>query len=51
MIRAREVGAAMAFEKDYVVFGDERQQVKQYGNAVTPPVMEWIIKKCVESLS
>ena len=41
----------MAFNKDYVVCGDTKQQTKQLGNAVTPPVMEWIIEQCVESLS
>lgn len=35
---------------EYLVFGDERQKVKQYGNAVTPPVMEWLIERGVESL-
>jgi DNA (cytosine-5)-methyltransferase 1 len=50
MIRSKEVGAAMAFENNYIVLGDERQKVKQYGNAVTPPVMKYIIKQCVESL-
>lgn len=50
MIKADEVGRAMAFERDYVVHGNERQQVRQYGNAVTPPVMQWIISRCVETL-
>lgn len=30
---------------------NSKDQVKQCGNAVTPPVMEWIVSRCVESLS
>lgn len=51
MIRSKEVGAAMAFEKSYIVYGDERQRVKQFGNAVTPPVMKFLIERCIESLN
>ena len=51
MIKAREVGRAMAFDPNYIVYGDERQQVRQFGNAVTPPAMEWLIERCVESLN
>jgi DNA (cytosine-5)-methyltransferase 1 len=40
----------MAFESDYVVLGNSREQVKQCGNAVTPPAMEMLIERCVESL-
>lgn len=51
MIRAKEVGKAMAFDDGYIVYGDEREQVLQFGNAVTPPVMEWLAQQCVNSLS
>jgi DNA (cytosine-5)-methyltransferase 1 len=51
MIRAKEVGRAMAFHPDYIVYGDERQQVRQFGNAVTPPAMEWLMQRCIESLN
>lgn len=50
MIRSDEVGSAMAFDETYIVLGDERQKVRQYGNAVTPPVMEWLAERCVDSL-
>lgn len=50
MLKPKEIQAAMAFQPDYVVLGNARQKVKQLGNAVTPPVMEWIIKQCVKSL-
>ena len=50
MLKPHEVQAAMAFGKDYIVLGNSRDQVKQLGNAVTPPAMEWLVQKCVESL-
>jgi DNA (cytosine-5)-methyltransferase 1 len=40
----------MAFPGDYTVLGTQREKVKQLGNAVTPPVMEMLIKRGVESL-
>lgn len=50
MLAPHEIGAAMAFPGDYVVLGTNRDKVKQYGNAVTPPVMEMILRRCVETL-
>jgi DNA (cytosine-5)-methyltransferase 1 len=50
MLAPHEIGAAMAFPGRYVVLGTNRDRVKQYGNAVTPPVMEMILSRCVESL-
>lgn len=50
MIRAREVKLGMAFDKDYVILGSQKDQVKQCGNAVTPPAMEWLVEQCVKSL-
>ncbi|RQO78088.1 multidrug DMT transporter [Pedobacter sp. KBW01] len=47
-LRAHEVKIGMAFDKDYIILGDSRQQVKQCGNAVTPPVMEWIQSRVIE---
>ncbi len=49
MLKPHEIQSAMAFEKDYVVLGNSRQKVKQLGNAVTPPVMEWLVQRCIES--
>ncbi len=51
MLKSHEIGAAMAFPGDYVVMGNERQKVRQYGNAVTPPVMYELVRRCVESLA
>jgi DNA (cytosine-5)-methyltransferase 1 len=50
MLQPHEIGAAMAFPSTYVVLGNKRDQVKQYGNAVTPPAMEELIRRCVASL-
>jgi DNA (cytosine-5)-methyltransferase 1 len=33
---------------DYVVLGNKREQMKQYGNAVTPPVMQEIVQRLAE---
>lgn len=51
MLKSHEIGRIMSFLDTYVVLGTERERVKQYGNAVTPPVMEMILKRCVASLS
>lgn len=51
MIKAAEVKLAMAFDQDYIVLGSSKDQVKQLGNAVTPPAMEWLVAQCIESLN
>jgi DNA (cytosine-5)-methyltransferase 1 len=50
MLQPKEVGRAMAFEEDYQVFGNSKEKVRQYGQAVTPPVMEWLVSRCIEVL-
>jgi DNA (cytosine-5)-methyltransferase 1 len=40
MLQPAEIGRGMAFPDTYVVTGNKSEQVKQYGNAVTPPEME-----------
>lgn len=50
MIKPPEVKRAMAFDDSYKILGTGKDQVKQCGNAVTPPVMEWLIERVVESL-
>lgn len=49
MLRPHEVQLAMAFDKDYVICGNSKEQVKQLGNAVTPPAMEDLIDRVVQS--
>ena len=46
-----EVQAAMAFEDDYIVCGTEKDKVKQLGNAVTPPAMEWLLERGLETFN
>lgn len=50
MLEPHEIQAAMAFPKEYVVTGNRREKVKQLGNAVTPPVMQMLVKRCLASL-
>lgn len=50
MLLPHEIQLGMAFDHDYIVLGDSRQKVKQLGNAVTPPVMRFLVRRCVESL-
>lgn len=49
MLQPHEIGRAMAFDADYVVLGNSREKVKQYGNAVTPPVMEMLVSRLMET--
>jgi DNA (cytosine-5)-methyltransferase 1 len=51
MLKPDEIKLAMAFDKDYKVLGSGKDKVKQLGNAVTPPAMEWLIKRVIESLN
>lgn len=50
MLRPHEIRNAMAFPADYIVLGNGREQVRQYGNAVTPPVMQMLVERVVKSL-
>ena len=49
MLKPHEIQKAMAFENDYVVCGNSRDKVKQLGNAVTPPAMEWLLERGIET--
>ena len=40
----------MAFHAAYRVTGTRREQVRQLGNAVTPPVMQWITGRILQAL-
>jgi DNA (cytosine-5)-methyltransferase 1 len=50
MLQPHEIQAAMAFPPEYVVLGNNREQVRQLGQAVTPPVMKMLVERCVETL-
>ena len=49
ILEPRECGAAMGFADDYIVLGTKREQTKQYGNAVTPPAMAWLMERVMET--
>jgi len=51
MLEPHEIGAGMAFRADYVVLGNRRERVRQYGNAVTPPVAEVLVSALVECIT
>jgi DNA (cytosine-5)-methyltransferase 1 len=50
MLEPHEVKAAMAFAADYQLIGNKRDQVRQLGNGVTPPVMGMIVGRLVDAL-
>lgn len=51
MLEPYEVAAAMAFPKGYIPRKlSKRDQVKLAGNAVTPPVMTWLIDRVCDAL-
>lgn len=50
MLTPAEIGLGMAFPDDYVVTGNKREKVRQYGQGVTPPVARWILSRIVDSL-
>lgn len=51
MFNRHEVKRSMAFDNDYIILGTVKDQVKQCGNAVTPPAMEWLVERAIESLN
>jgi DNA (cytosine-5)-methyltransferase 1 len=51
MLKPPEIGRAMAFGDGYIVLGTQREKVRQYGNAVTPPVAEVLIRALAEAIT
>ena len=51
MLSPAEIGRGMAFSGDYIVTGSKREQVRQYGNAVTPPVAELLGSALIEAIT
>lgn len=51
MLQPHEIQAAMAFPSDYKVLGTKREQVRQLGNAVTPPAMGMLMQRIVETFN
>ena len=51
MLEPYEVAAAMAFPTNYIPrTATKKDQVRLAGNAVTPPVMQWIVGRVVQAL-
>ncbi|MFF4403669.1 DNA cytosine methyltransferase [Streptomyces sp. NPDC001404] len=51
MLEPHEIGRAMSFADAYVVLGNKRERVRQYGNAVTPNCAEVIVCALVEAIT
>lgn len=51
MLEPQEISAGMAFPKSYIMTGNKREQVKQAGNAVTPPAARDLIMVAAHSLA
>ncbi|WP_324192633.1 DNA cytosine methyltransferase [Nocardia transvalensis] len=50
MLEPYEIKQAMAFDRDYIMRGNRREQVRLAGNAVTPPAARDLIAAVAESL-
>ncbi|OBK92400.1 DNA methyltransferase [Mycobacterium sp. 1245499.0] len=50
MLEPREIAAAMDFPGSYQILGNRREQVRQAGNAVTPPAARDLVGIAAESL-
>jgi hypothetical protein len=51
MLEPAEIQASTAFTPSYRVLGSRRDQVRQLGNAVTPPAAKWLLPAAVDSLA
>ncbi|MFJ9374400.1 DNA cytosine methyltransferase [Streptomyces sp. NPDC101455] len=51
MLEPHEIGRAMSFGDTYIVLGNKREKVRQYGNAVTPNCSEVIVCALVEAIT
>ncbi|OZC62413.1 DNA methyltransferase [Rhodococcus sp. 06-621-2] len=51
MLEPHEIARGMAFTEGYQILGNKREQVKQAGNAVTPPAARDLVSAVAESLS
>ncbi|WP_433756434.1 DNA cytosine methyltransferase [Nocardia sp. CA-135398] len=50
MLEPAEIARAMAFDQRYVILGNRREQVRQAGNAVTPPAARDLVSAVAEAL-
>jgi DNA (cytosine-5)-methyltransferase 1 len=50
MLEPREIANGMAFPTNYIILGNRRAQVRQAGNAVTPPAARDLLTAVAQSL-
>src|SRR5205085_3364564 len=50
MLEPHEIGRGMAFDPGYIVLGNKREQVRMYGNAVTPPASALLLSRVLAAL-
>lgn len=50
MLEPHEIARGMAFPHEYQILGNKREQVRQAGNAVTPPAARDLVSAVAESL-
>ena len=50
MLEPREIGIGMAIEPTFKTLGNKREQVRLYGNAVTPPAGEVLVSALAEAI-
>lgn len=50
MLEPHEIARGMAFPEDYSILGNKREQVRQAGNAVTPPAARDLVSAVAGSL-
>ncbi len=51
MLEPHEIKAGMAFPTGYVILGSKREQVRQAGNAVTPPAARDLVAMLAETVT
>jgi DNA (cytosine-5)-methyltransferase 1 len=51
MLTPHEVKLCMGFSAEYQVLGTKKEQVWQLGNAVCPPIMAEILRRCVAAMT
>lgn len=51
MLEPHEIAAGMAFPADYQILGNKREQVRQAGNAVTPPASRDLLAAVAAALA
>jgi site-specific DNA-cytosine methylase len=51
MLHWRELRAAMGFPASYQLLGTQQEKIAQLGNAVTPPVVAWLVRQLLDRFS